>query len=46
MIGDVLVSTRGAQSFMLSIGESVGHRVWLEPRERDNRFVGQLALPF
>lgn len=46
MIGDVLVAAQRDQRFMLSLGESVGHRVMLEPRERENRFVGQLGLPF
>lgn len=46
MIGDVLVVAQRDQRFMLSIGDSVGHRVRLEPHERENRFVGQLGLPF
>lgn len=46
MIGDVLVAAQREQRFMLSIGESVGHRVRLEPLERENRFLGQLGLPF
>jgi hypothetical protein len=46
MIGDVLVVAQRDRHFMLSIGDSVGHRVRLEPRERENRFVGQLGLPF
>lgn len=46
MIGDVLVTAQGDRHFMLSIGESVGCRVRLEPHERENRFVGQLGLPF
>lgn len=46
MIGDVLVVAQRDRCFMLSIGDSVGHRVRLEPHERENRFVGQLGLPF
>lgn len=46
MIGDVLVSAQGERRFMLSIAGSVGHRVRLEAVERQNRFVGQLGLPF
>jgi len=44
MIGDVLVAAQRDQRFMLSIGDSVGHRVRLEPHERENRFLGQLGL--
>jgi Protein of unknown function (DUF2797) len=46
MIGDVLVVAQGERRYMLSIGESVGHRVRIEPYERENRFMGQLGLPF
>ncbi|HTV17505.1 MAG TPA: DUF2797 domain-containing protein [Polyangiaceae bacterium] len=46
MIGDVLVCAQREQRFLLSIGDSVGHRVRLEALERENRFVGQLGLPF
>jgi hypothetical protein len=46
MIGDVLVVAQRDQRFMLSIGDSVGHRVRVEPQERENRFIGQLGLPF
>jgi Protein of unknown function (DUF2797) len=46
MIGDVLIMTQGDQYYMLSVGDSVGHRLDIEPRERENRFVGQLGLPF
>jgi hypothetical protein len=46
MIGDVLVAAQREQRFMLSIGDSVGHRVRLEANERENRFLGQLGLPF
>jgi hypothetical protein len=46
MIGDVIVMAQGEQHFMLSIGESVGHRLRIEPGERENRFIGQLGLPF
>lgn len=46
MIGDVLVCAQRDQRFLLSIGDSVGHRVRLEPGERENRFIGQLGLPF
>jgi hypothetical protein len=46
MIGDVIVSAQGEQRFMLSIGESVGHRVRIETHQRENRFIGQLGLPF
>jgi hypothetical protein len=46
MIGDVLVAAQREQRFLLSLGDSVGHRVRLEPQERENRFLGQLGLPF
>ncbi len=46
MIGDVIISAQGEQRFMLSIGESVGHLIRVETRERANRFIGQLGLPF
>lgn len=46
MIGDVLVMVQGGQRYMLSVGESVGHRIRLEPRERANRFIGQLGFSF
>jgi hypothetical protein len=46
MIGDVIVMAQGERHFMLSIGESVASRVRLEARESENRFVGQLGLPF
>jgi hypothetical protein len=46
MIGDVLMMAQRDKHFMLSIGESVGHRVDIVPDQRDNRFVGQLGLPF
>lgn len=46
LIGDVLVVSQGARHFMLSIGDSVASRVRLEPGERENRFTGQLGLPF
>jgi hypothetical protein len=46
MIGDVLVMAQGDRHYILSIGESIGHRVSIERLERENRFVGQLGLPF
>jgi hypothetical protein len=46
MIGDVMVMAQGERHYMLSLGESVGYRIELEPRESENRFVGQLGLPF
>lgn len=46
MIGDVLITAQREKYFMLSIGDSVGHRVRLEAYERENRFIGQLGLPF
>jgi uncharacterized protein DUF2797 len=46
MIGDVLVAAQGPQRFLLSIGSCVGHRVEIEPTVRENRFIGQLGLPF
>jgi hypothetical protein len=46
MIGDVVVTAQGDRHYMLSIGESIGHRVSIEGRECENRFVGQLGLPF
>jgi hypothetical protein len=46
MIGDVIVMAQGARHFMLSIGDSVGSRIRLEPLERENRHMGQQALPF
>jgi hypothetical protein len=46
MVGDVLVCAQGDQRFMLSIGDSVGYRVRLDAHERENRFLGQLGLPF
>ena len=46
MIGDVLVAAQGERRFMLSLGDSVAHRIQLETRQRENRFVGQLGLPF
>ena len=46
MIGDIVVCAQREQRFMLSLGDSVGHRVRLEACERENHFVGQLGLPF
>lgn len=46
MIGDVLVAAQGQQRFLLGIGGGVAHRVGLWPSERENRFLGQLGLPF
>ena len=46
MIGDVLIMAQGDRRYMLSIGDSVGFRVRLDAHERENRFVGQLGLPF
>jgi hypothetical protein len=46
MIGDVIVMAQGDQRYMLSVGESVGHRIVLEPTERANRFIGQLGFSF
>ncbi len=46
LIGDVLVVAQRERHYMLSIGESQGCRVQLEALERENRFVGQLGLPF
>jgi hypothetical protein len=46
MIGDVLVSAQGPRRYLLSIGGGVAHRIELWPSERENRFVGQLGLPF
>lgn len=46
MIGDVLVMAQGEQRYMLSVGDSVGHRVRFEPTERANRFIGQLGFSF
>ncbi|HWO09521.1 MAG TPA: DUF2797 domain-containing protein [Polyangiaceae bacterium] len=46
MIGDVLVAAQGARRFLLGVSASVAHRIELWPRERENRFVGQLGLPF
>jgi hypothetical protein len=46
MIGDVLVMAQGDRHYMLSIGDSVASQVRLETNERENRFVGQLGLPF
>lgn len=46
MIGDVIVVAQGQRHFMLSIGDSMASRVQLEAHERENRFVGQLGLPF
>lgn len=46
MIGDVLVAAQGPHRFVLGVGASVAHRIELLPRERENRFVGQLGLPF
>jgi len=37
---------QGDQRYMLSVGESVGHRIVLEPTERENRFIGQLGFSF
>jgi hypothetical protein len=46
MIGDVLVAAQGQHGYMLSVGASLAHRVELDESERQNRFVGQLGLPF
>lgn len=46
MIGDVLVATQGQRRFLLGIGAGVAHRFELWPGERENRFSGQLGLPF
>jgi hypothetical protein len=46
MIGDVLVTTQGQQCYMLSIGGCLAHRIELDEGERENRFIGQLGLPF
>jgi hypothetical protein len=46
MIGDIIVMAQGERHFMLSIGDSVASLVRLEPIERENRFMGQLGLPF
>jgi hypothetical protein len=46
MIGDVLVAAQGQQRFLLSIGSCMGHRVEIERTLRENRFIGQLGLPF
>jgi uncharacterized protein DUF2797 len=46
MIGDVLVAAQGERRFLLSIAPCVGHRIELAPTVRENRFIGQLGLPF
>jgi len=46
MIGDVLVMLQAGQRYMLSLGPLLAQNVRLCPGERQNRFVGQLGLPF
>ena len=47
MIGDILVMAgRDRRRFLLGIGAGVGHRIELAAGERENRFIGQLGLPF
>jgi uncharacterized protein DUF2797 len=46
MIGDVLIAAQGQRRFLLSIGSCIGHRIELASTLRENRFIGQLGLPF
>lgn len=46
MVGDILVMLQAGQRYMLSVGPLLAQNVRLCPGERQNRFVGQLGLPF